>query len=38
MICFAAKWYGDEQTLFYSMNGKDGHAGMVRAAGTVEQG
>ena len=32
MICFAAKWYGDEQTLFYSENGKDGHEGMVRAA------
>lgn len=32
MICFAAKWYGDEQTLFYSVNGKGGHAGMVRAA------
>ena len=32
MICFAAKWYGDEQTLFYSDQGKGGHEGMVRAA------
>lgn len=32
MLCFAAKWYGDEQTLFYSERGKGGREAMVRAA------
>lgn len=31
MICFAAKWYGDSQTLFFS-DEKDGHEAMVEAA------
>lgn len=31
MICFAAKWYGESQTLFFSER-KDGREGMVRAA------
>lgn len=31
MICFAAKWYGDSQTMFFS-EAKDGHRGMVEAA------
>lgn len=31
MICFAAKWYGDSQTMFWSVE-KDGHEAMVEAA------
>lgn len=32
VLCFAAKWHGDDETMFYSERQKGGHDRMIRAA------